>query len=147
MVQLAFYNGKENFFNKMTCWRTNGNHSHVEIIFADGFSFSSSQWDGGVRFKDILYTSTDKWDILDIPDMGVRKEKLMKEWCESQVGKKYDYRGILRFFVGVKEDNPDKWFCSEICCAALQRVRVLPSLLVPSQMSPEDLYIAVLSLN
>ncbi|ELZ6301321.1 hypothetical protein UXU72_001756, partial [Campylobacter coli] len=42
-----------------------------------------------------------------------------KEFLYSQIGKKYDFLGILGFFTFTK-DSEDKWFCSEIIIRALQ---------------------------
>lgn len=117
MLTLAFYKGGKTLFDKITKLRTNGEHTHVELLFSDGMSFSSSQWDGGTRFKRIEYDPS-KWDL--VPVEGI-DEGLVRRWCEKQVGKKYDWRAILGLMAG--KSNPgdaDKLFCSEACLAALQ---------------------------
>lgn len=39
-------------------------------------------------------------------------------FCASQVGRKYDFLGILGFLTKRARDNYDKWFCSEMVVAA-----------------------------
>ena len=142
-MKLAFYKGNKTIFDKITTWRTGGSHSHVELVFSTGESFSSSQWDGGVRFKKIEY-DTLKWDILEL-FTNQYSEKVILEWCKTQNGKNYDWRGVLGIFIGKKEDDPDKWFCSEICTKALQQVGLLTHL-VPCYTSPETLWNSVMSM-
>lgn len=117
MLQLAFYKGSGNWFDKITRWRTAGDFTHVELVFSDGVSFSSSQWDGGTRFKDIVYTDKEKWVMVRVPGVN---EVLIRKWCETQVGKKYDWKGLLKLMASgnAADKNPEDWYCSNICRAA-----------------------------
>jgi hypothetical protein len=114
MIRLAFYRGSGNWFDKITRWRTAGNFTHTEIVFSDGISFSSSQWDKGTRFKRIEYSDRSKWALIDVPLVN---EADVRTWCESQIGKGYDWRGILKIFAAgtVKKDDAERWWCSECC--------------------------------
>lgn len=142
MLQLAFYRGAGNWFDKITRWRTAGDFTHVELVFSDGMSFSSSQWDGGTRFKDIKYTDLEKWVLT--PVLGV-DEQAVRQWCEGQDGKKYDWQGILKLMTtgGVKGDTAESWFCSEICRAAIASDLVFDWL--RPGCDPDQLYIAATS--
>lgn len=142
MIKLAFYRGSGNWFDKITRWRTAGDFTHTEIVFSDGMSFSSSQWDKGTRFKRIEYSDPSKWALVDVPLVN---EKDIRFWCEGQVGKGYDWRGILKIFAtgAVKKDDAERWWCSEVCRFpfTLQGVfRVLRH-----DCDPDQLYIAAAS--
>lgn len=142
MLKLAFYKGGKTFFDRVTRWRTNGVHTHVELVFSDGVAFSSSQWDGGTRFKSIDFDPA-KWDLVQVTLRRSVREANVRDWCSLQLGMKYDWRGILRFFAGRSgEEKRERWFCSEICGEALRRFGILPADLNPANMSPEDLFIA-----
>ena len=128
-MRLAFYIGGGTWFDKVTRWRTGGNCSHVELLFSDDMAFSSSQWDGGVRFKqveglrniDAGMSEDGKWRIVAIKGVSEHAEACAREWCKGEVGKKYDWRGILKIFALGRDVNDvnSQWFCSEICHAAL----------------------------
>ena len=112
MLQAAFYKstrqGIAGIYNRLVRWWDNGKYSHVEIIFSDGLSGSSSFMDGGVRLKKIEY-DPEKWDFveLDINELKART------WFENHQGCKYDIIGNLRFLIDFLPDNNDKFFCSE----------------------------------
>ena len=68
-MKLACYKGKRGgtagFFDAAVRWWTRGPYSHVELVFSDGMSASSSMRDGGVRFKEIEY-HPDRWDFIEL---------------------------------------------------------------------------------
>ena len=45
------------------------------------------------------------------------------EFLEAQIGKGYDWYGILRFLPRWRKDN-DRWFCSELAFEALRRAGI-----------------------
>ena len=59
----------------------------------------------------------ERWDYIDLPLTGVSKDYWPKvmEWANKQVGKGYDYKGIAGFFSPKPINNPERWYCSEIC--------------------------------
>lgn len=87
--------------------------SHVELLFSDGMMFSASQYEDRVRFKQHNFYSK-SWMRIELP-ITSSQEAIVRDWCETQVGKKYDYLGILGFIIPFIKDNPNKWFCSEVC--------------------------------
>jgi len=104
-------------------------YSHCELVI-DGFCYSSSVMDKGVRKKQI-YLDPEKWDVFDLP------------WAEADVilryfkktdGYSYGWFSLItsQLFNTARADD-DSQFCSEWCAAALG----LPN---PSSYSPESLY-------
>jgi len=139
MVTLAFYKGnsKNNgkLYSKLIRWWTKGPYSHVEIIL-DGYMYSSSPRDGGVRRKKFK-GKNDHWDFIEINNL---KEKNILEFYNQTKENKYDFFGILGFILPFK-DRTNEWFCSEWCSNAL-KISGYKKLwkLEPSKISPNKLY-------
>lgn len=112
MAQLAFYKGEYgNFWDKFICLVTRSKYSHIEVIFDNYRSWSSSPRDGGVR--QIIFDHTNRWDLLECPSIS---EKLFIQ----EKGKKYDWTGLLAPVFQIEFFSAkDKWFCSEIVAEAL----------------------------
>lgn len=117
--QVAFYRGTRpgipGIYNRLVRARGRGPHSHMELIFSDGLSGSSSFADGGVRLKKIDY-STDRWDILDLPPEW---EARARRYIEARLGRKYDLMGNVHLMFGFLPDSSDREFCSELGMGAL----------------------------
>ncbi len=111
--------------NKGSDWQRD--ITHVEIIFKDGMSFSSSGFDNGVRFKKINYEKhLERWKIVEVDPFETRgvNELYFKSSLEKYVGLKYDFWGVIWFFGFNKRkdrlQNNNKWWCSEICAYVLE---------------------------
>jgi hypothetical protein len=142
-MKIAFYSGADTL-DRLIEGRTNGNVAHCELLFGDGSSFSASQWDGGTRFVPQLKI-TDAWTVVDI---GPVDEAALKVWCTGELHKKYNWIALVKYFTGIHaqaEPDPETWFCSEICVAALQYTAKLFLFLEPIETSPEALEIAALA--
>lgn len=103
--------------------------AHVELVFPDGWSFSATDLHrdkskNGVRFEMIDYTKhPDRWIFMDIPISVMKHNSIeaLKYDCIGYEGDRYDILGVifnfgLRFF---KWDDPNKWWCSEICAKVI----------------------------
>jgi len=147
-MKVVFYGNKHgNFFDKAIRWWTssakdklNGkwrdSFSHVELLFSDEMMFSASQYKNATRFE--IHSLTSKaWVRVDV-DVSFWEEEIIREWCESIAGKKYDYFGVVGFVFGLRHQR-EKWFCSEVCTAALQRVGMC-DFIEPHHVSPNKLY-------
>jgi hypothetical protein len=101
-----------------------GDKCHAEVRFADGRCFSSMQ-PHGVRFVESIDTSNIKqWEVLDLPWVETLP---VVDWCESQVGCKYNFQGAFLSALGRAHPRAGYWFCSEIVAEVLKRVG-MPSL-------------------
>ena len=136
-MKLLSYRGRGRKLDRLIKWWTNGSYSHSEIQFSDGICFSSSSRDGGVRFKRIDI-NPDRWSSVDIP---IKDEAALITWCKTQVGRKYDWRGILGFGIMPFRDNLQnrkKWYCSEICAEVIRRSG--EHTMLPKKISPSLLH-------
>ena len=137
-MDLMFYNAKHgNWADKAVSWWTWGPYSHTEIRFPDGQCFSASPREKLVRFKKINVIP-EHWNIISLP---LEEIPGVREWCETQVGKKYDWLGILGFAFFKEYDagmnHPNAWYCSEICGEILRQSGWED---IPRKLSPNKLY-------
>lgn len=145
-MKVIFYgNEAGNWIDKLIRWWTsstmdkfNGmwkdSYSHVELLFEDGLMFSASQYENSTRFKPYNHEST-SWTHIYLP---TAQEPMIREFCELEAGKKYDYLGVAGFVIGVR-DHSSKWFCSEICTEALIVSGCLGRI-DSAKVSPNDLF-------
>lgn len=141
-MKIAFYYAQYgDWRDKLVSWITRGPFSHCELVFSDGVCFSSSGRDEGVRFK-LIDFKKEHWIFYDLI-LSESEEAYVKTWCSLKVGKKYDWLGLLRFvFPNIDSDDKRKWFCSEICVRALQKVNLFTNL-NHHKTSPNSFYKAV----
>lgn len=69
-------------------------------------------------------------------------EKQAQEWLEEQVGKGYDFTGILGLQFQRNWQAEDKWFCSELIAGALIKAGVLRLRIPVNGISVRDLDIS-----
>lgn len=120
MIKIAFYKGEGRIFDKLIRWWTKGKYSHCEIVFMDGLWYGADAWNNEVRYAYFLPDPAN-WDMIEI-SLAPKEELLVRAWCDSKVGKGYDYLGLILsqvIFLGI--DCANRWFCSELCVEALQQ--------------------------
>lgn len=134
MVSVAFYTGSKGLYESLISIFA-GIPTHCELLFSDGMCFSSSNRDGGLRFKKIEF-NPDKWIIIDIPRSN---EGQARAYCESleKDNSGYDYLGTLLGWLGIHSKR--KWFCSEVTARVLQESGVALDV-DPETVSPYMLY-------
>ncbi len=140
MMQLAFYKGARpgwhGVCNRLIRWWTRSPYSHVELVFSDGMSASSSAEDGGVRLKKIDFDPAN-WDFVPLSRgwSSAWSEQQCRGWFIRHQRQKYDYRGLVRCVVppAFNRDTPKKWFCSESVVAAF-------GFATPWRFKPCDVY-------
>lgn len=141
-MQIAFYKARHGTLLDRLIDACTGRvgYSHVELVFSDGTWFSSSARDGGVRFKRIDPDPA-HWTIFPARITGAH-EHAVRCWATTQLGRKYDYPGVLGFVLPALRLSRRRWFCSEICAAALSR-SVLEHARTPTRarISPNALFL------
>lgn len=136
-VRLALYKAKGEIGNALIRWWTRSPYSHCELLLEDGYAYSSSIRDGGVRRK-IIDLDSGHWDVIDIP--WADNKKIYNYYLLS-MHDKYGWLDLLHSQVfNTALDQPRAAFCSEWCAAALG----LPS---PTLYSPATLDKLVRYLN
>jgi len=106
-------------------WQTDSEYSHTAIGLPDGSIIEAWQGSGFellmMRGKVQKKFLTDKSTITEF-EVEQTPEQTAKiiEFLEAQVGKPYNYSGIVRFITRSDLDPRDSWFCSELVFAAFQ---------------------------
>ena len=137
MIQILGYKGKS-WISKMIKFQTRSEYSHVAIGVKD--TYFEAWHKGGVRefdLNDKEKHSSDTPITFTTLDVKVDEESVYL-FLKSQVGKKYDFKSVLRF-VSRRDVRADgKWFCSELVAAALKYGGVEIQHLPYSYLSPRD---------
>lgn len=141
MISIAFYKGEGKFVDRLIRWWTDGKYSHCELVFPDGQYFSADAWQNKVRYEKVN-ANQENWDFAEL-DLTAKEELVVREWCDSQEGKKYDYLAILGCQV-FRWDIQDKnrYFCSEMLVEALQQIGKLTNF-KSCDIDPSELAILV----
>jgi hypothetical protein len=136
---VAFEKLDRSFVAGVIRWWTHSPYSHCELIFPDREWFSSDPRDNGTRFKRPDNINYMDWDYLEIATTP-GEDLIIQAWCVSELGCKYDWFGIFYSqFLHLQREDPHKWFCSEICTAALQRIGSLKDI-KPCTQNPGSLF-------
>lgn len=139
-MRIAFYKntkrpGIAGLFDALIRKVTGGPYSHCELIFSDDLAFSASIQDGGTRFKQIAFEPA-KWDFIELTGIN---ETRARSFCLRNAKRGYDFPGVFRFLIAGIPHSKKRWFCSEICCAALQEGGILWGI-NPWQVHPSALH-------
>ena len=91
-------------------WQTWGKYSHVAIEIG-GWVYEAVPIKGVRKLPAAKYN----WKDVDVFTADGYNEPSVWAFLESQLGKPYDYLGVLRFLPRWKEGVfSDRWFCSEL---------------------------------
>ena len=154
-MKIAFYKGwGKGIFNIIAIagiklW-TMGKYSHVELIDENNDWYSSDAFKhGGVRKLENFKHNPKNWDIFEIQFKNTKADPQKAiEFIKSQFGKKYDWMGILfSQFIPAGYHKKDKWFCSEICHAALGKGNIIIPKVKSEMVSPVKLFKIMKSLD
>jgi len=148
-IQVALYRGKS-ATSGIIRWVSWGIYSHAAVRLPEDGGIVYESWEGvGVRKCSNLsdgHTPGTRVDLFDVFVTDSEYKKIVAA-LESQLGKKYDLKGVLRFspflrlFMGKQPSAKEqiKWFCSEYAGWAFEQGGINLLLCPPWQMSPSDL--------
>ena len=136
-MHIAFKKNSGGFFDRLIALRTGSQFVHVEIVFSDDVTWKVQQADHpAVHYERHVDYPPERWTLIEFEPYDENK---IRRWCTRQVGKSYDWVGILNFIVPFGEDDDKDLFCSEGVVLALQQDGWLAG--VKAKMtSPAQLY-------
>jgi hypothetical protein len=117
---IALYKGRSLISRIIRCvnWSDYSHAAWVDTVN----NYVIEAWSGGVRKADSLHTNHTPGTIVDVfdVDVTVAQREAIAQFMVLQVGKRYDYRGIVHFITRRSESaaGQDRWFCSELVLAA-----------------------------
>lgn len=135
MVRLALFKGRGQIGNAAIRWWTNDPVSHCELV-VDGWCYSSSVMDGGVRRKQVgegpdqISLAPDKWDVIELPWADAQA---VLDYFAATDSHRYGWPSlILSQLLNMNRQFKGAEFCSEWSAAALG----LPA---PASLNPATL--------
>jgi len=111
--------------SKLIRYFSNGNFNHVSIHLGD-FIYEAKEGAG------VIKTLVSKWDKSTVVESysfegSDLSEQRVFKFLEEQVGKGYDYTGILSFIWGFRHPVEGKFYCSELGFVTLAKWLNIPS--------------------
>lgn len=99
-------------------WQTRGDYGHAALRLRSG-EVIEAQFRAGVVVRE--FDENDGAQAFDVPDLNDEQADLVEKFARDQVGKPYDWLGVLRFISRRPERRwQDSWFCSELVFACFQ---------------------------
>lgn len=141
-MNVLFYRGPENLFGQAVRLWTGSRYSHCELEFPVNGAYPGDRFgahtSGGVLWRPPLnWAQFPHWDRVEVRPLDEGK---VLEWCRLQFGERYDWAGILfAQILPLRRHAGSRWFCSELCVAALQQGGLLAGV-VPQAIYPGRLH-------
>lgn len=106
-------------------WQTRCKYSHAALW--DGHSKTAIESWVGKGVREITITDWEGITPFLIESMSEAEWRKALGYARKQIGKKYDWRGVLRFITRSSRNVSDRLFCSELVFEAIHRgdVRLL----------------------
>lgn len=129
------------FAGNLVKWWTCSIFDHVEICLGDR-KVIGARPKHGVQVRDISLLESQKWCVcrpaITLTD---KDQEAIVHFTMSQIGRGYDFMGLLGFPLDRSIDNPNKWFCSEFVSKAFNKGNypLIPRK-SPNMVPPELLY-------
>ena len=133
---IALYKGTS-ALSRLIRWRTWSDYSHAAWVFPDQSVIEA--WKGGVTHApSILAGHAPGTEVhLYTLDLTIEQRWAIQDFLIAQIGKPYDYAGILGFLTASKTEHPARWFCSELVFSALKQARISVLARIPAwKVSP-----------
>jgi len=128
--------------SKVIRWYTRSVYSHVAWVDTNGETYEA--WEGRVRLAASLFELHTPGTVVDLFEVnGIFADRLrtVRAFHAAQVGKKYDWLGILRMVSRrpFSTDDQAKWFCSELVHAAHAAAGLCLQVMPPWKVTPDIL--------
>ena len=120
-MRVAAYRGKS-FISRAIRWQTRGVYSHVAVMLSEREIVEAWHNPAEVRVIGSLSEGHTRGTPVDIFEIDIDSQQCLavRDFLLDQVGKPYDFAGVLRFLSRREKNNPDKWFCSELAFSAFR---------------------------
>jgi uncharacterized protein YycO len=121
MVYIKLYRGT-GLINSLIRWQTRSHYAHAAIQI-DEHIYEALPFKGVIRrFTRSADMAADTF-LVAYPDSLYtdRLTNRVRSFLEEQVGKGYDFAGVVRFVTREKAKDDDTWFCSELVYEALRQ--------------------------
>ena len=119
---ICLYHGKS-FLSRLIRFRTWSCYSHVSWL-DDSTGEVYEAWIGGVRRAPNINYGHKPGTLISMFDVKLTQaqSKKLLQFFNEQVGRGYDYLGILGFAFRGEFQNQNKWFCSELIAGGFKEI-------------------------
>ena len=142
MAIKLIFSSRKGWLSKIVRMVTWSDYSHVDMIIGHDHVIGASHTEG-VTESSLAYRKSvsNKWLIAEVHTLSVEDDENLFRAMKSQVGKPYDYTGVLGFLFHRDWQKEERWFCSELIAWAFSKVgtRILADSVRKSRVSPEHL--------
>lgn len=97
---------------RVFCW---SNWSHVEFATTTGYLGAQAD---GVKIRPFTYQSCES--IFRYVDCTIPQYNQVIDYATKQIGKPYDFTGIINLVFHRNWREKDSWFCSELVAASFE---------------------------
>jgi len=138
-IYIGQYRGKS-LMSRLIRWRTWSDISHTAAFLPD-LATVIEAWGGGVVCRPWLVGHTPGTEInLYRVTCSKEQEQRFYRFLQDQLGKGYDFTGLLGFVSRSRVEDKDRWFCSELIFAAARHAGIdLLARIEPYQVDPGTL--------
>ena len=128
MIQVALYRPVY-WIDKTICFFSRGDYSHASIVLSDGSVIEAKPFDNVHHVSSVVFNRV-KGSIIELYDLNMdeSQEKILVDFLNAQIGKKYDFPSVLGIILDASREGRKqraKWFCSELVFAALEKAGIL----------------------
>ena len=92
--------------------------NHVDLVLDNGDVISALPPFGVQRWPQSVLIGAGRHHDITLPCTEAQRAHVL-DFATRQVGKPYDYAGLFLFTLRPSWNDPSRWFCSELCAAAL----------------------------
>lgn len=129
--------------SKLIRWRTWSDVSHTAAFLGEDLDEVVEAWQGVGVIRRPWTEGHEPGTRIELyrVDCTPEERRLFWQFIHEQIGKGYDYTGILGFMTRTKSECADKWFCSELVFAAARHAGIeLLARIEPHQVAPGVLH-------
>lgn len=95
-------------------WFTRSHYSHAAILIPGTNRVIESYPFKGVRERELTAKDWERIHVYEVPGMTGKMWDAACAFGQSQMGKPYDFRSVLKFVTRTPAKENGKWFCSEL---------------------------------
>jgi len=100
-------------------WQSRSIYSHAALLIPGTSTCIESYPGVGVRKRELTEADWNRIDSYDVRGMTPEMWGAAVEFAERQLGRSYDWRGVLRFVDKLPARDNNRWFCSELVHKAI----------------------------
>ncbi len=112
------------FISWIVKFQTRSHYSHAALRIPGTNRVIESYPGKGVRERELTAKDWERIHAYEVIGMSPKQWVDAVEFCQSQLGKPYDWRSVFKFMTRTPAHENGKWFCSELVFRAIERAYI-----------------------